>query len=273
MMHKKRPPREKKPIITEDNEKEYWLEYKKTNSPLIREGLVIKYSPLVKYVANKMYIKIGSHKSVSFDDLVSSGGFGLLDAIEKYNPSLNTKFNTYAMTRITGSILDELRKQDSLPRSIRQEAKEIEKAREILEAHYTRNVTPQEICSKLGIEMSKYNDIMKKVTEASTTSLNDIRYVDSESAGISIADTLKASEKTSPGYLVEREDVKNKIIEAINNLPQKEREVIIFYYYEGLTLKEIGAMFEATESRISQIHTKGIQALRYNLSEIKKQLL
>lgn len=273
MTPKRRPPREKRPLITEENEKEYWVEYKKTNSPLIREALVVKYSPLVKYVANKMHVKIGTHKSINFDDLVSSGGFGLLDAIEKYNPNLNTKFNTYAMTRISGSILDELRKQDSLPRSVRQEAKEIERTREILESHYTRNVTSQEICEKLGIPMSKYNDIMKKVTESSPTSLNDIRYVDTEATGISIADTLKASEKTSPGYIVEREHVKKKIVEAIKNLPEKEQQVLILYYYDDLTLKEIGAIFEATESRISQIHTKALQALRYSLSEIKKQLL
>ncbi len=272
-MSKKRPPREKVPIITDENEKDYWLEYKKTSSPIIREAIVIKYSPLVKYVANNMQKTIGNQKNINFDDLVSSGGFGLLDAIEKYDSNFNTKFKTYAVTRINGAILDELRKQDYLPRSIRQEAKEIEKTRTVLEAHYTRTITPEEVCEKLGIPMVKYNQIMKKVTESSPTSLNDIRYIDNDSSGISIADTLKASDKTSPEYMAEREDVKKKIVEAIKNLSEKEQQVLILYYYDDLTLKEIGAVFGATESRISQIHTKALQALRYSLSEIKKQLI
>ena len=125
--------KDKIPNITNENEQEYWVEFKKSLSPHIREALVIKYSPLVKYVANKVHVNMKSIRDIEFDDLVGFGSFGLMDAIDRYDPDRNIKFKTYAMTRIMGSIYDELRKIDNLPRSIRKEIKEIERAREILE--------------------------------------------------------------------------------------------------------------------------------------------
>ncbi|WP_295161020.1 RNA polymerase sigma factor WhiG [uncultured Brachyspira sp.] len=265
--------KDKIPNITNENEHEYWIEFKKTLSPYIREALIIKYSPLVKYVASKISVNMGSHKHIEFQDLVGFGSFGLMDAIDKYNPNRDIKFKTYAVTRIRGAIYDELRKLDYLPRSIRKDVKEIEKAREILEARLSRNIKPQEIADMLGIPISKYNETMKRYIEASPTSLSDIWYVGDDSDEISVIDTLKSNDKTNPEYLAEREDVKNKIIAALKKLPEKEQQVLILYYYDDLTLKEIGKVLEVSESRISQLHTKAIQQLRYSLSEIKKQLL
>ncbi|AEM21960.1 RNA polymerase sigma factor WhiG [Brachyspira intermedia PWS/A] len=265
--------KDKIPNITNENEQEYWLEFKKTLSPYIREALIIKYSPLVKYVASKISVNMGSHKHIEFQDLVGFGSFGLMDAIDKYNPNRDIKFKTYAVTRIRGAIYDELRKLDYLPRSIRKDVKEIEKAREILEARLSRNIKPQEIADMLGIPISKYNETMKRYIEASPTSLSDVWYVGDDSDEISVIDTLKSNDKTNPEYLAEREDVKNKIIAALKKLPEKEQQVLILYYYDDLTLKEIGKVLDVSESRISQLHTKAIQQLRYSLSEIKKQLL
>ena len=245
--------KDKIPNITNENEQEYWLEFKKTLSPYIREALIIKYSPLVKYVASKISVNMGSHKHIEFQDLVGFGSFGLMDAIDKYNPNRDIKFKTYAVTRI--------------------DVKEIEKAREILEARLSRNIKPQEIADMLGIPISKYNETMKRYIEASPTSLSDVWYVGDDSDEISVIDTLKSNDKTNPEYLAEREDVKNKIIAALKKLPEKEQQVLILYYYDDLTLKEIGKVLDVSESRISQLHTKAIQQLRYSLSEIKKQLL
>lgn len=272
-MKRNRLDKEKIPNVTNENEQEYWQEFKKTEAPSIREALVIKYSPLVKYVASKISVSMGSHKHIEFDDLVGFGFFGLMDAIDKYNPNRDIKFKTYAVTRIRGAIFDELRKIDYLPRSIRKDVKEIERAREILEARLSRNIKPQEIADMLGITIDKYNETMKRLIEASPTSLSDIWYVGDDSDEISIVDTLKSSDKTNPEYLAEREDVKKKIVAALKELPEKEQQVLILYYYDDLTLKEIGKVLDVSESRISQLHTKAIQALRYSLAEIKKQLI
>ncbi len=265
--------KDKIPNITNENEQEYWVEFKKSLSPHIREALVIKYSPLVKYVANKVHVNMKSIRDIEFDDLVGFGSFGLMDAIDRYDPDRNIKFKTYAMTRIMGSIYDELRKIDNLPRSIRKEIKEIERAREILENKLSRNAQPQEIADMLGIPLSKYNETMRYNIESSHTSLSEVWYLGDDSDEISIIDTLKSNDKTNPEYLAEREDVKKKIVEALKKLPEKEQQVLILYYYDNLTLKEIGKVLDVSESRVSQLHTKAIQQLRYSLSEIKKQLL
>lgn len=261
------------PSITDDNELEYWIEYKKTLSPHIKEALVIKYSNLVKYVANQINFNMKATRDIEFDDLVGYGALGLIDAIDKYDPNKEVKFKTYATTRIKGSIYDELRKIDKLPRSIRREIKDIEIAREFLESKLGRNVNSQEIADTMGIPLSKINETMRYSIEASTTSLSEVWYHGDDSDEISIMDTLKASDKNNPEYLAERKDVQKKIVEALDKLPEKERSVLILYYYEELTLKEIGKVLDVSESRVSQLHTKAVQQLRYSLSEIKKQLL
>lgn len=265
--------KDKLPIITEENEQEYWIEFKKTQSPHIREALVIKYAGLVKYAASRINISMKNMRGVEFGDLVSCGSFGLLDAIDKYNPNRDIKFKTYALTRVTGSIHDELRKMDNLPRSIRKEIKEIQLARDILEIKLKRNAQPEEIASMLGITVSKYNETMGYLTRSSTASLDDVWYLGDDSDEISVIDTLKSSDKTNPEYIAEREAITKEIVKALKKLPEKEQQILLLYYYEDLTLKEIGKVLDVSESRVSQIHTKAIQDLRHSLSEIKKSLL
>ena len=263
----------KLPNITEENEQEYWIEFQKTKSMSIREALVKKYAPLVKYAANKINISTKNIRDIEFNDLVGFGAFGLLDAIDRYDPNRDIKFKTYALTRIMGSIYDELRKLDSLPRSIRKDIKAIEIERERLEIQLKRDAQPQEIADTMGIPLSKYNEIMRYNIESSTTSLSDVWYLGDDSDEISIIDTLKSSDKTTPEYITEREVVKKEIVKALEKLPEKERNVLILYYYDNLTLKEIGKVLEVSESRVSQLHGKAVQDLRHSLSEIKKSLL
>ena len=210
---------------------------------------------------------------MDFEDLVGFGFFGLLDAIDKYDPNRDIKFKTYALTRIQGSIYDEFRKIDSLPRSVRKTIKEIQEVTEALELKLKRKAQPQEIANILGITIEKYNEIMGYNIQAATSSLSDVWYTGDESDEISIIDTLKSSDKTNPEYLAEREEVQKEIVKALKKLPDKEQQVLILYYYDELTLKEIGKVLDVSESRVSQLHTKAIQDLRHSLSEIKKALL
>ena len=259
------------PNITDENEQEYWIEFKKTSSPHIREAMIIKYAPLVKYAAARIHT--GNIKGVDFEDLVGFGSFGLLDAIDRYDPNRDIKFKTYALTRIQGSIYDELRKIDVLPRSVRKGIKDIQEVTEVLELKLKRKAQPQEIADILGIPLAKYNEIMGYNIQASTTSLSEVWYLGDDSDEISIIDTLKSSYKNNPEYQAERDEVQKEIVKALKNLPQNEQEVLILYYWEELTLKEIGKVLSVSESRVSQIHTKAIQGLRYSLQEIKKSLL
>lgn len=258
------------PNITDENEQEYWIELKKTSSPRIREAIVIKYAPLVKHVAGRIPIKI---KVVEFGDLVGFGSIGLLDAIDKYNPNKCIKFKTYAHTRIQGAIYDELRKIDDLPRSVRQEWKLLEKAREILEVKLQRAAQPKEIANTVGITLAKYNEIMRYIWQTTGTTSIDEDHYDEDGNAILLKDKLKASSKMNPDYLAEKEEIQKEIINVLKKLPPKEQEVLILYYYEGMTLKEIGETLEVSESRVSQLHTKAIQDLRHSLQEIKKSLL
>lgn len=261
------------PTITEENEKEYWIEYKQTLSLQIREAFVVKYANLVNYAAQRMRTKIAKITIVDYDDLVGYGYIGLLDAIDKYNPDKEIKFTTYAVMRITGAIHDELRKIDNLPRSVRQEMKTIEKAREILEYKLERNAKPEEIAKSIGITIDEYDKIMRYALQGSVTSLNEVWYMGDDSDEVSIIDTLKSSDKTNPEYLAERGEIQKEIVKALKKLPEKEQQILILYHYEKITLKEIGKVLGVSESRVSQIHNKAMQDLRYMLSEIKKSLL
>ncbi len=258
------------PNITDENEQEYWVEFKKTSSPRIREAIVIKYAGLVKHVAGKIPIKI---KSVDFEDLVGFGSFGLLDAIDRYNPNKNIKFKTYAHTRIRGSIYDELRKIDDLPRSVRNEWKLLEKAREILEIKFERNVQPQEIANMVGITLPKYKEIMRYIWQTTGTTSIDEDHYDEDGNAIPLKDKLQSSPKMNPDYLAERKEVQKEIKKALEKLPQRELQVLILHYYEDMTLKEIGKVLDVSESRVSQILNKVEQDLRHSLQEIKKSLL
>ncbi len=252
-------------------EEKLWDKFSKDNDQGIRDYFVIKYAPLVKYVAGK--VSMGMPQNIEFEDLVSYGIFGLLDAIGKFDPARGIKFKTYAMTRIRGSIFDELRSIDWIPRSIRQKAKQIEQIIAELENKLGRTVEDDEIAKELGISSGEFQSLLNKLSGTSMISLNDIWYLGDESDEMSILETLEAPDSMNPDILIEKEEIKDHIIDAIRKLPDKEKKVIVLYYYEDLTLKEIGEVLEVTESRVSQLHTKAIMRLRGRLGRIKSTIV
>ncbi len=252
-------------------EDKLWERFLKDEEKLVRDYFVIKYAPLVKYVAGK--VAMGMPHTIEFDDLVSYGIFGLIDAISKFDPERGIKFKTYAMTRIRGAIFDELRSIDWIPRSIRQKAKQIEQVISDLENKLGRTVEDDEIAKELGVSNEEFQSLMNKLSGTSMLSLNDIWYLGDDSDELSILETLEAPESMNPDVLVEKEEIKDHIIDAIRKLPDKEKKVIVLYYYEDLTLKEIGEVLEVTESRVSQLHTKAIMRLRGRLGRIKSNIV
>jgi len=252
------------------DETELWKEYKSSRNMEIRSYLVEKYSPLVKHVAGR--IAVGMPQNVEFDDLVSYGVFGLLDAIEKFDPVREIKFKTYAMTRIRGSIFDELRSVDWIPRSIRQKAKQLEQIIAQLENKDGQTVDDEAIAKELGVSVNELNTLMTKLSGTSMVSLNDIWFLGDENDEVSFMETLESPQNLNPDQIIEKEEIKNIIVEAIKTLPEKEKKVIVLYYYEDLTLKEIGEVLEVTESRISQLHTKAVMRLRSKLGKVKSAM-
>lgn len=250
------------------SEDELWLLYKRTRDPAIRDAFIRQYAPLVKYVAGKVAASMPN--SVEFDDLVGFGVFGLLDAIDKFDPEKNVKFKTYAVTRIRGAIFDELRSIDWVPRSVRQKTKEIEEAVVGLEAKLGRPASDQEIASSLGMSEDELLKTMLKISGTSVLSLNDVWYSGDDADKISIGESIESPSSLNPDASVEREEIKRVIVHAINELPEKEKKVLVLYYYEDLTLKEIGQVLEVTESRVSQLHTKAILRLRAKLTNVRK---
>jgi RNA polymerase sigma factor for flagellar operon FliA len=252
------------------DETELWRRYRKEANREIRDFLAEKYAPLVKYVAGK--VAIGMPQNVEFDDLVSYGSFRLLDAIEKFDPDRDIKFKTYAMTRIRGAIFDELRSIDWIPRSIRQKARQVEETIAMLENKLGHTVEDEDIAKELGISVDELQSLLTKISGTSIVSLNDIWYLGDDNDEVSFMETLESPANLNPDSLIEREEIKSVIVEAIRHLPDKEKKVIVLYYYEDLTLKEIGEVLEVTESRISQLHTKAIMRLRGKLMRMKNAL-
>ncbi len=258
-------------LLEQKTEDELWLEYKKKKDPAIREFFIKQYAPLVKYVAGK--VAVGMPSNVEFDDLVGFGVFGLLDAIEKFDPDKNVKFKTYAVTRIRGSIFDELRSIDWVPRSVRQKTREIEDTIVRLESKLGRTASDTEIAGALGVSEDEFQQTLFKISGTSIMSLNDVWYSGDDSERISIGDSIESPSSLNPDVIVEKEEIKRVIVEAINELPEKEKMVLVLYYYEDLTLKEIGQVLNVTESRVSQLHTKANLRLRAKLTNIRKGIL
>jgi len=257
--------------LEDKTEEERWLEYRKTRNPALREAFIKQYAPLVKYVAGK--VAMGMPSNVEFDDLVGFGVFGLIDAIDKYDPEKNVKFKTYAVTRIRGAIFDELRQIDWVPRSVRQKTREIESTISSLEAQLGRTASDQEIAGALGMNEDEYLKTIQKISGTSILSLNDVWFSGDEKDRVSIVDSIEAPSSLNPDVMVEKEVMRQVIITAINELPDKEKKILILYYYEDLTLKDIGRVLEVTESRVSQLHTKAILHLRSKLTNIRKGIV
>ncbi len=245
------------------SDEDIWSLYKSSGDIEARNGLIERYAPLVKYVAGRMAVNMPPQ--VEFDDLVSYGIFGLIDAIEKYEPSRGFKFKTYATTRIRGGIIDELRALDWIPRSVRQKSRQLQQVYADLENKLGRAATDDEVAKELGITQSEFDQLVTDVSGTAVISLDDVWHVGSDDDEIQIGDTIAGSEKDHPNFKIEREEVKQTLIEAIKALPPREKEVIALYYYEELTLKEIGLVLGVTESRVSQLHSKAIFRLKAKL--------
>jgi RNA polymerase sigma factor for flagellar operon FliA len=260
-----------KPLLEQKTEEELWREYRRTRDPKIREAFIVQYAPLVKYVAGK--VAMGMPANIEFDDLVGFGNFGLLDAIDKFDPDKNVKFKTYAVTRIRGAIFDELRIIDWVPRSVRQKSREFEDAVGSLEAQLGRTATDQEIASSMGLSEEEYQKILQKISCTTIISLSDVWFSSDENDKISIGDGIESPDSLNPDVLVEKDEIRRVIEETINELPDKEKKILVLYYFEDLTLKEIGQVLEVTESRVSQLHTKAIIHLRSKLTHIRKGIM
>ena len=249
-------------------ESELWERYRLQRDPMIREYFVKQYAPLVKYVAGR--VAIGMPSAVDFDDLVQCGMFGLFDAISKFDPTKHVKFKTYAVTRIRGAIFDELRAIDWVPRSVRQKAREVEDSVRGLEASLGRAATDQEVASGMGVTVQEFQRILTKIAGVAIVSLNDAWHGAEDDDRVSIADSIESPTETGPATIAELEEMKRVIVEGIRDLPDNEQQVLVLYYYEELTLKEIGQVLDVTESRVSQLHTKARLRLRTKLTNVKR---
>jgi RNA polymerase sigma factor for flagellar operon FliA len=252
-------------------EEELWRLYRKAKDPRIRDHFVKQYAPLVKYVAGK--VAVGMPHNVEFDDLVGFGVFGLFDAIEKFDPDKHVKFKTYAVTRIRGSIFDELRSIDWVPRSVRQKTREVEETIHSLEAQLGRAASDGEIARAMNMSIADFQNLVLRISGTSILSLNDVWYSGEDEDKISIGESVESPISLNPDVIVEKDEIKRVIIEAIHELPEKEKKVLVLYYYEDLTLKEIGHVLGVTESRISQLHTKAIMRLRSKLTGVKRGIV
>jgi len=227
-----------------------------------KDKLIIEYAPLIKFIAQKIAIRLPSN--IEFDDLVSSGVIGLMDAIDKYDPTRDNKFKTYAEFRIRGAILDELRAQDWVPRSVREKAKQLERAHLRLEQRLGRLPSEEEITAELNMSKDEYFDLLNTVKSVSILSLDEAGSFNSSDRK-SILSLLESCKIPSPMAQMNIKAVKEVVTGAIESLPEKQRLVLSLYYYEDLNLKEIGEVLEVTESRVSQLHTQAVLWLRRKL--------
>ena len=245
-----------------------WREYKTTKEERLRERLILHYSPLVKYVAGR--VGVGLPPNIEQSDLVSYGIFRLIDAIEKFDLERAIKFETYAISRIKGAIIDELRSIDWIPRSVRFKAREVEKAYASLEARLHRSPTESEVAGELGIALEDLHTIFSQVSFVNVVALDELLTAGGEKGDkLSLVDTLEDTKAEDPVAAFETEETKHLLAKAINTLPEREKIVVTLYYYEGLTLAEIGQVLGVTESRICQMHTKAVLQLRGKLADQK----
>ncbi|MGH2842125.1 MAG: RNA polymerase sigma factor WhiG [Solirubrobacteraceae bacterium] len=245
--------------------KDLWKRYKASGDERARERLVVAYAPLVKYVAGRLGIKLPGH--VDDADLVSYGLTGLISAIERFEPERDIKFETYAISRIRGAILDELRSLDWVPRSVRARAREIERANQKLEARLQRAPTDDEMATELGIGIPEFNESLVQISTSTLVALDELwMTTDSGGDSVSLLDTIADRTAPDPEALVGQGELRDRIADSIAALPEREKLVVALYYYENLTLREIGEVLGVTESRVSQLHTKAVLRLRSKLS-------
>jgi RNA polymerase sigma factor for flagellar operon FliA len=251
-------------VAVEDTQ-EIWREYARTKDQKVRDRLILTYAPLVKYVAGRLGSGLPAH--VDEGDLVSYGLLGLIGAIERFDPERDIKFETYAISRIKGSIIDELRAMDWVPRSVRARARDIERAIAELEAKLGRAPSDEEIAKKVGLTQEELGDSLTEISRSSIAALDELWTVGSSGGdAISLIDTIEDQAAQGPQDALSQTEMKEAIGEAIARLPEREKLVVTLYYYEELTLREIGEVLGVTESRVSQLHTKAILRLKARLS-------
>ncbi|MBE5907522.1 MAG: FliA/WhiG family RNA polymerase sigma factor [Lachnospiraceae bacterium] len=242
-------------MSTVDKEK-LWDDYRKNPTPQLREQIIVEYAPLVKVVAGKLAMYLGSN--VEYDDLVGYGVFGLIDAIDKFDLGKEVKFETYASLRIKGAILDQIRKMDWIPRTVRQKQKKIDEASRSVEIRTGKMASDAEVANELGITEDEYLGWQSQLKVTNLVSLNEFMEQGNEPA----MDAHRNAHFEQPEDVISREELKEVLGEALETLTEKEKKVILLYYYEDLNLKEISRVLEVSESRVSQLHTKALVKMK-----------
>ena len=253
--------------MDETKKNKLWEDYKKNKSEKLREQIIVEYVPLVKLVAGRLNMYLGY--TVEYDDLVRYGVFGLIDAIDKFDFDKNIKFETYASLRIRGSILDQIRKMDWIPRSVRQKQKQIESAISLLEKEKGSNVSDKEIADKIGISVDEYRNWESLTNVSNIASLDEFMEQGTDGSVKEFRNTTYIEPEES----VDNDEVKKMLMNALELLTEKEKKVVLLYYYEDLTLKEVAKVLEVSESRISQLHSKALEKMKKNLGKYFELLM
>lgn len=239
------------PVDERDDLAQLWADYKEHGDATLRDRLVLQYSPLVKFVAGR--VRSGLPDTVDAADLVSEGVIGLMDAIEKFDPARGLQFQTYAVPRIRGAIVDSLRAADWVPRSVRARAREVERTQQVLQARLGRFPEDQELADELGVSLRELRDLYTTIASTRVTSLDELEAPD---------------EFVRPASDGLDDDLREVLMPAVRALPERDQVIVALYYFEGLTLSEIGQVLEVTESRVSQLHTRATLALRSTMAGI-----
>ncbi|WP_340537184.1 FliA/WhiG family RNA polymerase sigma factor [Nocardioides sp. GXZ039] len=232
-----------------------WRRYKDTGAPELRNQLVIQYSPLVKYVAGR--VRSGLPQTVESADLVSEGVIGLMDAIDKYDHERGLQFQTYAVPRIRGAIIDSIRAADWVPRSVRTRLREVNRARDELQQRLNRAPSDEEICEEAGITLAEFRELRERPTSFSHADEEEVAALDDLAPAVDAA--------------LEDEDTRQSLLQALATLPERDQIVIALYFFEGLTLGEIGQVLNVTESRVSQLRSRATASLRVGLAQVLSQ--
>lgn len=251
----------------DDAIEQMWRSFVAERSAALRDRLVLHYSPLVKYVAGRVGTGLPQH--VDAADLVQAGIFGLIDAIDRFEPERGWKFETYAMQRVRGAILDDLRAQDWVPRSVRAKARAVQGALARLESQLHRSPTDAEVAAEAEMSVGELQHLYRELSMTSIVALDDLVGGEhGDGNGLSAADVLPDVHAVDPSALLESEEARAMLADAVQGLPERDRTVITLYYFENLTLAEIGTVLGVTESRICQLHTRAVLRLRTRMAEV-----
>ena len=254
--------------VSSDELNRLWHDYVGTRDQTLRDRLLVHYSPLVKYVASR--VAVGLPQNVEHADLVSYGIFGLIDAIERFDLDRGFKFETYAISRIKGAIMDELRSIDWVPRSVRSKARAVETAYAKLEARLHRSPTDEEVAEELEVTVDQLQTLLSQISFVGLVALDEMLSGGERGESITLGDTL-ADNGMGPGGPFELQEMRQLLAGAINTMPEREKVVLTLYYYEGMTLNEIGQVLGVTESRVCQIHTKAVLHLKARMQAAQRE--